>query len=97
LGARLNKMQVLGRIPHLEMSFNNSDTNVYLIASRNMKDVYSSMERIRNLTTLQMDDVHRMRNKTLIHSHRVLTVANQVLCLQTTCTFETESYTVTRT
>jgi hypothetical protein len=97
LGARLNKMQVLDRIPHLEMSFNNSDKNVYLVASRNMKDVYSSMGRIRDLTTLQMEDVHRMRNKTLIHPHRVLTVANQVLRLQATCTFETESYTVTHT
>ena len=97
LGARLNTMQVLDRIPHLEMTFNNSDKNVYLVASRNMKDVYSSMGRIRNLTTLQMDDVHRMRNKTLIHPHRVLTVANQVLRLQAMFTFETESYTVTRT
>jgi hypothetical protein len=74
----LNKLQVLGRIPQLEMSFNSSDEHVYRIASTKMKDVYSSMERIGTLTTLHQEDVQRMRNKTLLHLHRVLTVMNQV-------------------
>ena len=40
---------------------------------------YANMERVRNITSSQQEDVQRMRSRTLLHWHRAVTVALQVL------------------